>query len=65
MALEIEHVSKRFGKYTAVDDLSLSIPEKTILVFRREWSGKDNNFSNHTRLNGCQFRKCFMEWKAG
>lgn len=33
MALEIEHVSKRFGKYTAVDDLSLSIPEKTIFGF--------------------------------
>ncbi|MGG3689563.1 ABC transporter ATP-binding protein [Caldifermentibacillus hisashii] len=33
MDLEIEHVSKRFGKYTAVDDLSLSIPEKTIFGF--------------------------------
>lgn len=33
MALEIEHVSKRFGKYTAVDNLSLSIPEKTIFGF--------------------------------
>lgn len=33
MVLEIEHVSKRFGKYTAVDDLSLSIPEKTIFGF--------------------------------
>lgn len=33
MAVEIEHVSKRFAKYTAVDDLTLSIPEKKIFGF--------------------------------
>lgn len=33
MALEIKHVSKRFGKFTAIDDLTLTIPEKKIFGF--------------------------------
>lgn len=33
MALELEHVTKRFGKFTAVDDLSLSIPESEMFGF--------------------------------
>jgi ABC-2 type transport system ATP-binding protein len=33
MVLKIEHVTKRFGKFTAVDDLSLVIPEKEMFGF--------------------------------
>ncbi|MGG5253352.1 ABC transporter ATP-binding protein [Neobacillus sp. SM06] len=33
MALVLEHVTKRFGSFTAVDDLSLSIPEGEIFGF--------------------------------
>lgn len=33
MVLKLEHVTKRFGKFTAVDDLSLVIPEKEIFGF--------------------------------
>ncbi len=33
MALELEHITKRFGSYTAVDDLSLTIPEGEIFGF--------------------------------
>ncbi|GAB4138127.1 MAG: ATP-binding cassette domain-containing protein [Planctomycetota bacterium] len=32
-ALVLEHVTKRFGKFTAVDDLSVSIPKGTIYGF--------------------------------
>ncbi|WP_026583972.1 ABC transporter ATP-binding protein [Bacillus sp. J33] len=33
MSLELEHVTKRFGKFTAVDDLSLAIPESEMFGF--------------------------------
>ena len=33
MVLKLEHVTKRFGDFTAVDDLSLEIPEKKCLAF--------------------------------
>ncbi|KOO47139.1 ABC transporter ATP-binding protein [Priestia koreensis] len=33
MALQIEHVTKRFGDFTAVNNLSLTIPEKEIFGF--------------------------------
>lgn len=33
MVLKIEHVTKRFGQFTAVDDLSLTIPEKEMFGF--------------------------------
>lgn len=33
MGLQLEHVTKRFGKFTAVDDLSISIPEKEMFGF--------------------------------
>ncbi|WP_394136666.1 ABC transporter ATP-binding protein [Cytobacillus oceanisediminis] len=33
MALQLEHVTKRFGHFTAVDDLSLSIPESEMFGF--------------------------------
>ncbi|MDP4156805.1 MAG: ATP-binding cassette domain-containing protein, partial [Bacillota bacterium] len=33
MVLKLEHVSKRFGSFTAVDDLSLDIPEGEIFGF--------------------------------
>jgi ABC-2 type transport system ATP-binding protein len=33
LALELKHVTKRFGQFTAVDDLSLVIPEKEIFGF--------------------------------
>ncbi|ETI69641.1 ABC transporter ATP-binding protein [Neobacillus vireti] len=33
MVLKLEHVTKRFGKFTAVDDLSLEIPEKEMFGF--------------------------------
>ncbi|MDP4083947.1 MAG: ABC transporter ATP-binding protein [Bacillota bacterium] len=33
MALMLEHVSKRFGQFTAVQDLSLTIPEKEMFGF--------------------------------
>ncbi|WP_144554811.1 ABC transporter ATP-binding protein [Bacillus sp. X1(2014)] len=33
MVLKLEHVTKRFGNYTAVDDLSLVIPEKEMFGF--------------------------------
>ncbi|MCM3092432.1 MULTISPECIES: ABC transporter ATP-binding protein [unclassified Cytobacillus] len=33
MALELKHVTKRFGTFTAVDDLSLSIPESEMFGF--------------------------------
>lgn len=33
MVLKMEHVTKRFGSFTAVDDLSLEIPEKEMFGF--------------------------------
>ena len=33
MVLKLEHVSKRFGQFTAVEDLSLIIPEKEMFGF--------------------------------
>lgn len=33
MVLKLEHVTKRFGQFTAVDDLSIVIPEKEIFGF--------------------------------
>jgi ABC-2 type transport system ATP-binding protein len=33
MALQLEHVTKRFGQFTAVDDLSLAIPESEMFGF--------------------------------
>lgn len=33
MVLQLEHVTKRFGKFTAVDDLSLMIPEREMFGF--------------------------------
>jgi ABC-2 type transport system ATP-binding protein len=33
MVLKLEHVSKRFGQFTAVEDLSLVIPEKEMFGF--------------------------------
>lgn len=33
MVLKLEHVTKRFGQFTAVEDLSLVIPEKEIFGF--------------------------------
>jgi ABC-2 type transport system ATP-binding protein len=33
MVLKLEHVSKRFGKFTAVQDLSIVIPEKEMFGF--------------------------------
>lgn len=33
VVLKLEHVSKRFGKFTAVEDLSLVIPEKEMFGF--------------------------------
>ncbi|WP_096200424.1 ABC transporter ATP-binding protein [Bacillus sp. FJAT-45350] len=33
MALKLERVTKKFGEFTAVDDLSLSIPEKEMFGF--------------------------------
>lgn len=33
MVLKLEHVTKRFGQFTAVDDLSLVIPEKEMFGF--------------------------------
>ncbi|WP_313799189.1 ABC transporter ATP-binding protein [Cytobacillus sp.] len=33
MGLQLEHVTKRFGNFTAVDDLSISIPEKEMFGF--------------------------------
>ncbi|OLS36454.1 ABC transporter ATP-binding protein [Bacillus sp. MRMR6] len=33
MVLKIEHVTKRFGQFTAVNDLSLAIPEKEMFGF--------------------------------
>jgi ABC-2 type transport system ATP-binding protein len=33
MALKLEHVTKRFGQFTAVEDLSIMIPEKEMFGF--------------------------------
>lgn len=33
MVLQISHVTKRFGQFTAVDDLTLTIPEKEMFGF--------------------------------
>ncbi|MDQ0268954.1 ABC transporter ATP-binding protein [Cytobacillus purgationiresistens] len=33
MTLQIDHITKRFGEFTAVDDLSLTIPEKEMFGF--------------------------------
>lgn len=33
MGLQLEHVTKRFGKFIAVDDLSISIPEREMFGF--------------------------------
>jgi len=33
MVLKLEHVTKRFGQFTAVDDLSITIPEKEMFGF--------------------------------
>ena len=33
MVFKLEHVTKRFGEFTAVDDLSLEIPEKEMFGF--------------------------------
>lgn len=33
MVLKLEHVTKRFGRFTAVDDLSLTIPEREMFGF--------------------------------
>ena len=33
MVLKLEHVTKRFGGFTAIDDLSISIPENEIFGF--------------------------------
>jgi ABC-2 type transport system ATP-binding protein len=33
MVLKLEHVTKRFGKFAAVDDLSIEIPEKEMFGF--------------------------------
>ncbi len=45
MALKLEHVTKRFGKFTAVDDLSLEIPEHEIFGFLgRNGAGKTTTF---------------------
>lgn len=33
MGLVLQHVTKQFGSFTAVDDVTLSIPEKGIFGF--------------------------------
>jgi ABC-2 type transport system ATP-binding protein len=45
MVLNLEHVTKRFGQFTAVDDLSLDIPESEIFGFLgANGSGKTTTF---------------------
>src|SRR6476660_9132422 len=45
MVLKLEHVTKHFGQFTAVDDLSLDIPESEIFGFLgANGSGKTTTF---------------------
>src|SRR5690625_6809490 len=45
MSLKLEHVTKRFGTFTAVDDLSLEIPEHAIFGFLgANGAGKTTSF---------------------
>ncbi|MED4227615.1 ABC transporter ATP-binding protein [Neobacillus cucumis] len=54
MALKIENVTKRFGQFTAVDDLSLTIPEKEMFGFLgANGAGKTTTFRMILGLLDC------------
>ena len=64
MVLEIKDVTKRFGNFTAVDQLSLSIPEKEMFGFSRcEWSRENNRISNDFRIINPKQWGDYMEWE--
>ena len=45
MTLKLEHVTKKFGNFTAVNDLSLEIPEQAIFGFLgANGAGKTTSF---------------------
>ena len=47
MVLELKDVTKRFGNFTAVDQLSFTIPEQEMFGFPRgEWGRENNDISN-------------------
>lgn len=51
MGLVIEHVTKRFGKMTAVNDISLELESGKMLGFLgRNGAGKNNDISYDFRL---------------
>ncbi len=43
MVLELKEVTKRFGNFTAVDQLSLKIPEKEMFGFPRGKRRREND----------------------
>ena len=58
MSLKLQQVTKRFGDFTAVDELSLEIPPSEMFGFLgSEWSGKDDDLSNGVRIVGCNRRQ--------
>lgn len=51
MVLEIKDVTKRFGSFTAVDHLSISIPEKEMFGFLGANGAENNDVSNDFGIN--------------
>ena len=65
MVLELKEVTKRFGNFTAVDHLSLKIPEKEMFGFLgANGAGKTTTFRMILGLLNPSDGSDYMGWKA-
>lgn len=66
MTLHINQVTKKFGSFTAVDDLSLTIPEQEIFGFlgANEWCWKTTTFRRALGPYKPYKRDYYMEGEA-
>ena len=64
MVLELKEVTKRFGNFTAVDQLTLSIPDQEMFGFLgANGAGKTTAFRMILGLLSPSSGSDYMEWK--
>lgn len=55
--IEVKNITKKYGKLTAVDNISFDIKEGEIIgLLRTKWSGKKYNHEHDHRIHRTNFR---------
>lgn len=61
--IEVKNVTKKYGKFTAIDNISFSIKEKEIVgLLRTKWSRKNYNNEYVNRIYRTNRRKNNYKW---